>query len=641
MRISILTISFIIAIAIGLMSMFPSNQSENKKKGFDIHNHALLRVPVDSSILFAPSIYCQGCHGHDPNGRAFIAANGQDVNIFDSWQATMMANSARDPFWRAKVSHEITINPAHSAELQDKCTSCHAPMGRYTKSLRGHGMYSINDLVLDTVGIDGVSCVACHYQSPIGIGTTNSGIIHYDTSRTAYGPYLFPFDAPMTSFVHITPAYSPHVLDAGMCAACHTLVTHTVDLSGNFTGNSFVEQATYHEWLNSVYNQDKEKTTCQTCHMPQLTEGIQIATDYPSTEYRTPFGIHEFAGANTMMLKLMKANKTALGIKASDANFDSTLAATTRMLQQKSIALNTTLVNTTNDSIFFNVSLQNLAGHKFPSGYPSRRAYVEFVVLKSNGDTLFKSGRINSNFEVEGHDANYEPHYNVINNQNQVQIYEMVMADVNNNVTTILERAKIPLKDNRIPPIGFTTSHVVYDTVRIFGVSSTDTDFNQSGGFDGSGIDILHYHIPRNGYTGNISVSTKVYYQSLPPKWMQEMFSVNTQPINDFKAMFNSADRAPLLVASNQLNATILGLYQSTNANIPIQLIQESNNVVRINMSEQVDILNVQIFDSNGKIVSHMLNKLERKIVLSKTSGLFFIQIKTNEGTVTKRLVLR
>jgi len=33
--------------------------------------------------------------------------------------------------WR-KVSHEILVN-FHSAELQDKCTSCHAPMGNKTK----------------------------------------------------------------------------------------------------------------------------------------------------------------------------------------------------------------------------------------------------------------------------------------------------------------------------------------------------------------------------------------------------------------------------------------------------------------------------------------------------------------------------
>ena len=42
-----------------------------------------------------------------------------------------MANSAKDPFWRAKVAHEVAINPDHQLELEDKCTSCHAPLGHF------------------------------------------------------------------------------------------------------------------------------------------------------------------------------------------------------------------------------------------------------------------------------------------------------------------------------------------------------------------------------------------------------------------------------------------------------------------------------------------------------------------------------
>ena len=39
---------------------------------------------------------------------------------------------------------------------------------------------------------------------------------------------------------------------------------------------------------------------------------------------------------------------------------------------------------------------------------------------------------------------------------------EMVLGDVNANVTTVLERAKNSLKDNRIPPVGFLTNHAVF-----------------------------------------------------------------------------------------------------------------------------------------------------------------------------------
>ena len=37
----------------------------------------------------------------------------------------------------------------------------------------------------------------------------------------------------------------------------------------------------------------------------------------------------------------------------------------------------------------------------------------------------------------------------------------------------MLERAKFPIKDNRLPPLGFTTSHPTYDTTLIAGVDYT------------------------------------------------------------------------------------------------------------------------------------------------------------------------
>ena len=103
--------------------------------------HSTLFTPVDSSILFPTASVCEGCHGFDPQMNAYVDSDGNDVNIFDDWSTTMMANSAKDPFWRAKVSHEILVNPNHSLDLQTKCTSCHAPNGHFTAILRGAEHY--------------------------------------------------------------------------------------------------------------------------------------------------------------------------------------------------------------------------------------------------------------------------------------------------------------------------------------------------------------------------------------------------------------------------------------------------------------------------------------------------------------------
>eukprot|EP01034_Spumella_vulgaris_P014883 gene14883-19015_t len=183
-------------------------------------------------------------------------------------------------------------------------------------------------------------------------------------------------------------------------------------------------------------------------------------------------------GANTFMLQLMKANKAALNITAEDVNFDSTIANTNALLQTGTLDMNLSLDGWLSDTVAaFSLRLLNKAGHKFPSGYPSRRAFMQFVATTLEGDTVFKSGLWDPTYELVGHDAVTEPHYQTITDNNQVQIYEMAMADVAGNRTTLLERANTLLKDNRLPPQGFVSTGSLYDSVEVVGVTG-DTDFN-------------------------------------------------------------------------------------------------------------------------------------------------------------------
>ena len=260
---------------------------------------------------FRASGDCHGCHGPDTNGPVFANATaaGVDVNPGDNWRSTMMGNSARDPFWRAKVSHEVAVNPAHQVALEDKCTSCHAPMGRHDKFMWEGGHYSIAELTNDPIALDGVSCMSCHMQSPDSIGLLFSGELRFDTNEVEFGPYTEVFGAPMANFVGYDPQHGEHINDAGLCAGCHTLITETADLSGNPTGGEFVEQATYHEWLNSAFNTDLDPeggVTCQGCHMPRLQEGIVISALYDFLTPRSPYGQHHFVGGNVFMLELLK-----------------------------------------------------------------------------------------------------------------------------------------------------------------------------------------------------------------------------------------------------------------------------------------------------------------------------------------------
>ena len=598
-------------------------------------------VVVDSTQLFPAASDCSGCHGHDPNGYALLDLDGNDVNIFDDWRATMMANSAKDPFWRAKVSHEVLVNPAHADELQTVCTSCHAPMGHYTAILRGADHYTIDDLLVDTIGLDGVSCGACHQISAEQLGDLHSGQINFDTNRVVYGPYDLPFAAPMIQYVGFEPLQSDHIGDAGLCASCHSLLTGTVDLAGQPTGQTFVEQATYHEWLNSDYGEDGNNVTCQNCHIPQIKDPVVISANYLFLEGRSPYGLHEMVGGNTFMLQLMKENREALGIDAEEEQFDETIAKTFQMLQEKSIELNLDFLEVNNDTAAFAVTLYNLAGHKFPSGYPSRRAFVEFVVVAEGGDTLFHSGKLRSDYEVEGQDPEYEPHYTTIRAEEEVQIYEMVMADVTGAVTTVLERAATKIKDNRLPPLGFRKDHPVYDTTTIDGLALLDPDFNQTDGMEGSGSDRTFYQVALGGYTGLVQVYAAVHYQSLPPKWMAPMFAENTPEIVTFKQMYDAADQSPVLVSSGQIDDLFVeggvATKEALAGKIKLYPNPAGNGLVYLETSGDLLVEGVKVWDAAGRLVASWNGA--RASLEVPGSGIFLVEVQTDRGVVRKRLV--
>ena len=93
------------------------------------------------------------------------------------------------------------MNPDHQLELEDKCTSCHAPMGHFAAHHDGEPHYTMAALLQDSLALDGVSCAACHQQAPTA-GDTHSGNLEFDDS--------LEFNADM--FVHTYKVYGPYGL---------------------------------------------------------------------------------------------------------------------------------------------------------------------------------------------------------------------------------------------------------------------------------------------------------------------------------------------------------------------------------------------------------------------------------------------
>lgn len=245
------------------------------------------------------------------------------------------------------------------------------------------------------------------------------------------------------------------------------------------------------------------------------------------------------------MLQLLMENHDELELHSGTDQLKASVTRTKELLTGSTIQMSITDITHANDSVYVTVQLKNLAGHKFPTGFPSRRAYLE-CMLKRGSDTLFHSGKHGSVALTNTDRQYFEPHHEKINKESQVQIYEFVMGDTRGKVTTVLEKAYTPLKDNRILPEGFLRSHANYDTVKVVGNAGVDPDYSA-----GTGTESLIYAFPVSKTGSFAEVEISLYYETAPENWLHELFEYSEadQDIKRFKTMYSKSDRSPVRVA--------------------------------------------------------------------------------------------
>ncbi|EIF51689.1 multiheme c-type cytochrome [Sulfurovum sp. AR] len=489
----------------------------------------LLHNDSFTTTHFSGSQNCAQCH----NG--ITDANGTDVSIVKAWQGTMMANAATDPLWKAKVATEVKEHPEYKEIIEGKCSRCHTPMANVeatyngdTVSLSGDGFLNHDNYYYDAA-MQGVSCTLCHQiENTPQLGTTEgfTGGFVIDTNNTGtdrkiYGPFMNPRTGPMQNSVQFTPEYSPHMNESKLCASCHSLETPVIATDGTITDETFPEQAAYTEWEYSDFNGTQ---SCQDCHMPKAEGSVVISTKGNNLAQRAPFFQHKFLGANTYMLEILKNNRVKLGVLADEARFNESITDTREFLKAAA-DLNITQWSFENGLLNFDVQITNHSGHKFPTGFPSRRAWIHVTVKNSVDDIVFESGAINSEGQITGvvYDTatnTYEPHYEKITDPSQVQIYETILQDTDDNMTYILLHALHYLKDNRILPKGLDKNDVnLPETINPHGKAEIDNDF--IGGSDTVGYEIA---LPVDRYT----ITATLHYQTLSYGFAQDLYK-NTE----------------------------------------------------------------------------------------------------------------
>ena len=485
-------------------------------------------IAAQEAEPFATSDRCIACH------QGVTTRDGVGVSIGHDWRASMMANSARDPYWQAAVRREVMDYPEAASEIEAQCSRCHMPMASAVAEHEGGaGQVFANlsaggDDRIAALAADGVSCTVCHRVAADNLGMEDSfsGGFAIDLAAAPEGSPVFgPFepDSGGTGIMHSATGFRPqqgaHVQSAGLCATCHTLFTHSVRPGGE-AGPEFPEQVPYLEWQASAFVGER---SCQDCHMPEVAEEVPVTMVLGRA--RPEVSRHVFRGGNFFMLRMLDRYRDELGTAALPAEMELSALRTEDHLRSATASVAVTDAEVQTDPrqgrrLAFDVEVRNHAGHKFPTGYPSRRAWLHVVVTSADGRTVFESGALAADGSIAGddHDENgsaYEPHHADIRSPNQVQVYQSVMTDGAGRVTTGLTSAEAWAKDNRLLPEGFDAA-AAGERAAVRGAARSDGDF-------GPGGDNVRYSVDVGRSDGPFEVTARLRFQPIAYRWAENL----------------------------------------------------------------------------------------------------------------------
>lgn len=548
------------------------------------------RVWATRHTQFVTSDQCMSCHFGDRTnfGPNMVVDNEFDVSPYGEWRWTMMGLAGRDPIFYAQLESEVALHVTPGGafptpeDLENVCLRCHGVMGqRQFTHDNPDELFSVAKAMAHTtyggLARDGISCMACHrIENTAGIPlqqiqTGNFPVAPPDANGnvTLYGPYANPLERPMQEALAVNPVLGEHMKDSRLCASCHTVFLPVLDQGGQVIDQKY-EQATYLEWQNSQFRDGSPNVqSCQDCHMPDTFAGqpltFKLASiqdqDFPLTAFlasladitvqpRPGIRRHVFVGANVFGLSFFRQFPDILGVRLNDYmsglsnGLDRSIQKTVEMVQERSGSVQVVSSARAGDQATVRLRVRNLAGHRFPSGVGFRRLFLEVVFLDAQGQVVWGSGRTNSLGVIVGPDGQplpsefhegtpqaFQPHYQVVDAQTKVQIYEELEQDASGRFSTSFLSRVTEVKDNRLLPVGWTTNGPpgfepeFAEATRPVGDAATDPDFT-----NGQGEDVLDYVAALPPGTGPVTVRATLWSQSIPPGYLNERFSTADGP---------------------------------------------------------------------------------------------------------------
>jgi hypothetical protein len=229
---------------------------------------------------------------------------------------------------------------------------------------------------------------------------------------------------------------------------------------------------------------------------------------------------HVFVGGNVLLERILNDHRTELDVQALPQELTDATERTRAFLEHSTATVSIDSIETTGKTIRFAVRVVNLTGHKLPTAYPSRRAWLHVTVRDQHGRIVFESGHLHADGSIAGNDNDadplkFEPHYAEITRPDQVEIFEPILKDAEGRVTTGLISAVGYLKDNRLLPSGFDKGTAGAD-IAVVGEAHDDPNFNDRGS-------VVRYAVDSGGAAGPFHIEAELWYQPVGFRWAHNL----------------------------------------------------------------------------------------------------------------------
>lgn len=492
---------------------------------------------------------CSNCHSY----------YDEQTEPHTLWTASMMGQAGRDPIFHAALA----IANQDAAFAGELCLRCHVPQGWE----RGAVSADTSGGLLEHADFEGVSCSACHRAvDPVyrlGVSPArDEGILASLTTPTpthtvhgrvealahnasfVWDPEDYrrgPYDITANPHRWVRSEYHR---DPAMCANCHDVSNpvYSKQADGSYRLNPmdtahetqnkydmFPVERTYSEWLHSTFATQAvampknpnatpddpdwglnrfggnhiNVRTCQDCHMPRV-EGYGADRMHGSL-LRSDMGKHTFNGANTWVLRavatLYPDYETALTEMSVNASIERS---------QEMMAAASDLELSFDGYSTLTTRIVNYSGHKLPSGYPEgRRMWINVRYYGVNDVLLAEYGAYDNDLATL--------------TTGDTKVYEAKMGldahaaaasgkPVGESFHFVLNNQW--LKDNRIPPMGFTNA--AYASVGAAPVEATFAD--------GQYWDDTAYAVP----LAAVRAEVRVYHQTTTREYIEFLRDTNT-----------------------------------------------------------------------------------------------------------------